>query len=763
MSALLAAYVAYLVLRPAGQSSIAIDGWGVDVFELAASVLCVIGGRRARPGSIVPIVLGLGVACWSLGDFALTVESLGGGSVPSPSPADVFYLLFFPLSYAGVVLIVRGETLRLSSPSWLDGAVSGLGAGAVCAAFAFDSIARNAHEPALAAAVNLAYPVGDVFLLLLVVGGTAVMSGRRKVPWWLLAVGFAINILGDTSNLLHHTLGGSQLATIADAVAWPTSTLLISLAMWLRPGPVDPLATRKPPGFLLPGLAAGAGLTVLFLSTLTSINRVANGLATATLLLVVVRTRLSVRHLSAQSNVRQRQSMTDPLTGLANRRRLFEALDGYFAQPQDDRPSLAFLFIDLNGFKRINDSFGHPAGDEVLSRVSVRLERSLRSTDLLARVGGDEFAAILVGAAADDATATAAQISASLDEPFHFDAVSASIGASIGIALASPTAADSQALMICADVAMYRAKLRATRFALYDMALDGVGTKLGLADELSAGIDDGQLLLHYQPQLDLRSAEITTVEALVRWRHPERGLIQPLSFLPLAEEAGLMRRLTRRVLAQALEQCAAWHSTGRRVRVSVNVSVGDLLDPELPAAVAALLLQTRLGPESLMLEVTETSIIDEFERAKHAVHRFRDLGILISIDDFGAGFTSLAYLTDLPVAEMKLDRRFITPLASDTTSRHADLVGATIELGHALGLDVVAEGVDDDRALDLLRHLGCDLAQGHGIARPTAAADVKFGGDHVPATQAKPTRNLGASRPLASSYDIRLEPVRHAD
>ncbi len=698
---------------------------------------------------------------WGLGDLVLTVESLGGGVVASPSVADGFYLLFFPLSYAAVLLLVRGETRRLSSPSWLDGAVSGLGAGAVCAAFAFESIRHSARTSTLAAAVNLAYPIGDVLLLLLVVGGTAVISGRRKAPWLLLAIGFAVNIVGDTSNLLHHALGGSHLAVVVDAAAWPISTFLISLAMWLRTGPVDPLATRRPPGFLLPVLAAGAGLAVLFLSTLTAVNRVASGLATATLLLVVARTRLSVRYLHAQSDVRHRQSVTDPLTGLANRRRLFEALDAYFAQAPEDRRSLAFLFIDLNGFKQINDAFGHPAGDEVLGRVSVRLEQALRSDDLLARVGGDEFAVILVGAGAEDAITVAAALSASLDEPFRFDAVGASIGASIGIAIASPTVLDSHELMICADVAMYRAKLGAIRFALYDVTLDGAGSKLGLADELSAAIDGDQLLLHYQPQLDLRSGEIATVEALVRWRHPDRGLIQPLTFLPLAEEAGLMGRLTRVVLEQALEQCAGWHAAGRRVRVSVNVSVGDLLDRDFPDAVAALLWQTGLGAESLMLEVTETSIIDEFERAKHAVDQLRELGILVSIDDFGAGFTSLAYLTDLPVAEMKLDRRFITPLANGTTSKNADLVRATIELGHALGLEVIAEGVENDRALDLLRELGCDLVQGFGIARPSVAADVHFGDDQAPAARLTPPRSLTISRAPAPSRE-HLPPARAA-
>ena len=216
--------------------------------------------RRRWPApasrSAVPIFLGLGLGCWSLGDLVLTALSLGGATPPSPSAADGFYLLYFPLSYVAVVLLVRGETVRTSSPSWLDGAVAGMGAGAVCAAFAFSSIQHAAHASALASAVNLAYPVCDVLLLLLIVGGSAVMSGQHRAPWVLISAGFVINMLGDTSNLLHHSLGGSQLGTIVDAVAWPTSTLLISLAMWLRRGLADPLAARRPPGFLLPGLAA---------------------------------------------------------------------------------------------------------------------------------------------------------------------------------------------------------------------------------------------------------------------------------------------------------------------------------------------------------------------------------------------------------------------------------------------------------------------------------------------------------------------------
>jgi diguanylate cyclase (GGDEF)-like protein len=750
MSALLVGYVILLIARPVGQDSTAIDGWGVDLFEATASVLCVVGGMRKRPGSAVPILLGLGLACWSLGDLVLTIASLGGATPPSPSPADAVYLLYFPLSYAAVVLLVRGETIRLSSPSWLDGAVAGMGAAAVCAAFAFSSIVHAAHASALASAVNLAYPVGDVLLLLLIVGGTAVMSGQRKTPWLLMTAGFAINIFGDTSNLLHNSLGASHVGTILDSAAWPTSTLVISMAMWMRPGLADPLAARKPTGFLLPGLAASAGLTVLFVGTLRPVNLVATVLATATLLLVVLRTMLSVSRLRAQSNARHSQSITDPLTGLPNRRRLLEALEGYFAQPPGERPDLAFLFIDLNGFKRINDCFGHPVGDKVLKQVGARLQQSLRPSDLLARLGGDEFAAMLVGSGPGEAAGLADRLSASLDVPFQLDAVTAKIGASIGIATAPTDAADTSGLMRCADAAMYRAKLESSRSAIYEPTLERGGNKLQLADELSAAIDGDALVLHYQPQLDLRCDETTTVEALIRWQHPEHGLIPPLAFLPLAEQAGLMGRLTHWVLQQALAQCAAWRAAGRHVRISVNISTGDLVDPQFPDTVEGLLSRERLGAESLILEITETSIIDEFERAKHAVEKLRELGIKVSIDDFGAGFTSLAYLNDLAVAEMKLDRRFIVPLAGGVGTRDAELVRATIELGHALGLDVVAEGVEDDGALDLLRELGCDIAQGYGIGRPTPAAELSF--DCKSADQPDSHRSSPASAPTISLH-----------
>jgi diguanylate cyclase (GGDEF)-like protein len=723
LSVVLIAYLAWLSVRPVSQTSTLVNGWGVDAFELLASGLCIASGLRRRTGRAVPLILGAALASWALGDVALTVESLRGATPATPSIADGFYLGFFPLAYVALVLFIRGEAGRMTATNWLDAAVAGLGAAALCAAFAFQAIEHSVGQRGLAVAVNLAYPVGDVLLLLLVVGGSAALSGRRRVAWRLVAVGILVNVLGDTSNLLQTTrflggMGGGHVGTMINEIAWPTSILLMSMAMWIPGGQPDPLSVPRSPGFVLPGLAAASGLTIVYLGTVGPINHIASTLAGVTLLLVVIRTGLSVRSLQALTRERQRMAVTDDLTGLGNRRHLFEVLETYFAAPAAERRPLAFLFIDLDGFKQVNDSFGHPVGDEILGRVGDRLAASLRHTDLITRLGGDEFAVVIMDAGADEAAATARRLTTALEKPFAIDAVTTRIGASIGIALAPVDAGDGPDLMSCADVAMYRAKLAAVPFALYEHDFDSGTSRLRLADQLHAAIHSDQLTLHYQPQLDLRGGDSITVEALVRWNHPTLGLITPLNFLPLAEEAGLMSSLTGWVLSRALEQCTEWRTAGHQVRVSVNVSAGDLLDPGLLEHVSEQLKRSGLPPDALLLEITETTLVSDFEHSQQVLARLHGLGVEVSIDDFGAGFTSLAYLSALEVDELKLDRSFITLLSGPDRTRDIELVRATVHLGHALGLRVVAEGIENAQTLELLRELGCDLVQGYFVGKP---------------------------------------------
>ncbi len=713
-----------LIVRPAGAYSGALDGWAVDAFE---TILCVLAFARAVRSSsrrAVSLALGAAMLAWTLGDVALTIESLGGATPSTPSVADGFYLAFYPFAYLALVLLMRRGASKIMPATWLDGGIAGLGAAALCAAFAFGSIAGLAGGGDIAVATSLAYPIGDVLLLAMVVGGSAIVAGAGRRAWWLVAAGCAVNAVGDTFALFPGP-AASHLGSIACATAWPIALLLMSIAVWVRPARTDVLAVQRAPGFLLPGLGGTAGLVVVLVASVGHVELEAVALAAATLVLVGVRLIMSVGGLRRLTEERHRQAITDQLTGLGNRRRLANVLDGFVADTADSpvERHIAFLFVDLDRFKEVNDSFGHAAGDQLLVQLGPRFQECLEASDLLVRIGGDELAVILVDGTPARAVTTAGRLSSSLDRPFILDTVSVLVGASIGIAFAPDHATDPTELMRCADKAMYRSKRDGTPFELYDEELDVERDRLGLANDLRVAIDERTLEVHYQPQLDLRDGTIPSVEALVRWTHPRLGPIPPLSFLPLAEEAGLMRPLTDLVLELALAHCADWRARGELHRVAVNVSATNVLDAEFSDGVERHLARHGLPAEALVLEITETTVISDFERCKRVTEQLTDLGCLVSIDDFGAGFTSLSYLSRLAIGELKLDRTLVVRLTDGVDdARDAALVEATIDLAHALGLRVVAEGIEDAATLALLRRLGCDLAQGYHIGKPVPAA-----------------------------------------
>jgi diguanylate cyclase len=416
---------------------------------------------------------------------------------------------------------------------------------------------------------------------------------------------------------------------------------------------------------------------------------------------------------------------------------------------------MAFLFIDLNHFKEVNDSFGHPAGDELLRQVGARLSSSLREGDLLVRIGGDEFAVVLIDGDAAYAESVAQRVTASLAEPFILEVVSASISASIGIAMAPADATYGAGLVWCADVAMYRAKLGNIPFATFERALDEEGDQMRLLEELQAGLAQGHLVLHYQPQLTLRTGEILAVEALLRWAHPRLGLLPPDNFLPIAEEAGLMGAITEWVLNESAAQCTAWREAGRPLVVAVNVSPSTLLAPGFVDMVRSHLERHDLPAESLVLELTESSVMGDLVTAGRVIAELQAMGVLVSIDDFGAGVTSLAYLSSLAVSELKLDRAFLAGLMGSDSERECDLVRSTIELGHAMGLRIVAEGIEDRATLDLLSRLGCDVAQGYFISRPKPANQLVF---RPQLSVARPQTALGRGADPGADPDADADP-----
>lgn len=415
-------------------------------------------------------------------------------------------------------------------------------------------------------------------------------------------------------------------------------------------------------------------------------------------------------------------SLVDELTGLPNRRLLTTRLDQALLLAAREDTTCAVLLIDLDRFKEVNDTLGHHHGDQLLRGVADRLRATLNPADTVARLGGDEFA-VLLPEVADAAAALllAERCASTLHAAFVVEGITLNVEASIGLALAPQHGNDSHGLLRAADVAMYQAKDRKSGVVVYDPDLDlNTHARLAMLGELRRALQDGELFLHYQPKVSIDTDEVHGAEALVRWQHPTRGLVPPLEFIPVAEGTGLIMPLTLRTLDLAIAQARLWLDADQAIQVAVNLSPRCLLELDFPASVQALLDQHGLPARLLRLEITENTIMADPFRALAILTELQQSGISLSIDDFGTGYSSLSYVKHLPVDELKIDQSFITHLLTNSSDRV--LVRAAIDLGHNLGLSVVAEGVEDQSTLMALAALGCDLAQGYHLARPMTAA-----------------------------------------
>lgn len=411
----------------------------------------------------------------------------------------------------------------------------------------------------------------------------------------------------------------------------------------------------------------------------------------------------------------QHEATHDRLTGLPNRVYFEVWVDQALGVRGDQRG--AVLLVDLDRFKEINDTFGHHTGDEVLVAVSDRILQCCDERDLAARFGGDDFAVFVPGSNEDDATALAQTISASLEEPFELGIATVAIASSIGIALCPSHGQDASRLLRRADIAMYYAKRRHIRSNMFrDDLEENDSVRVALLADLRAALEAEELRVHYQPKLDAKTGAIVAAEALVRWTHPERGPINPEDFVGLAEQAGLTEELTRQVLGQALRAASEWKRRGRDITVAVNVSAQSLLDEQLEVLVSDQLREVGMDPSRLTLEITEGTMMGDPARTRRILRGLNNLGVKLSVDDFGTGFSSLVNLRHLPVSELKIDRSFVSEMMSENNDEV--IVRSTIDLGHNLGLQVVAEGVEDDSIQRRLGEMGCDILQGYGISRP---------------------------------------------
>ena len=419
----------------------------------------------------------------------------------------------------------------------------------------------------------------------------------------------------------------------------------------------------------------------------------------------------------------ERQALHDPLTSLPNRSLFLDRVEQGLRTARRIATPLALLVMDLDRFKEINDTFGHHAGDLLINEVAGRIRSDLRETDTLARLGGDEFGIFLPGADQDGAWRVAQKIITALQRPFEVEGDAHELSVSIGIAISPQHGEDVETLLRRADIAMYAAKRTPGGSAVYAEEADPEGSnQLALMAELRHTIETDQLQVVYQPIVGFTEGDVMRVEALARWRHPSRGLVEPGEFIPLAERSGLMKSLFSRVLAMTLAQCAAWRQANVPLQAAVNLSIRNLLDPELPRVVGQALERAGIPPGWLGFEITETMLMAEPNRVLRTLAELRDLGVQLAIDDFGVGYSSLAYLQRLPAYAVKIDRSFVSRMTRNHGS--AEIVKLITNLGHALGMKVVAEGIEDQATYDACAAVGCDSAQGFFVGRPMVATAI---------------------------------------
>jgi len=702
--------------HPSGHSGL----WDERIFpltQLLCGVLCLVrawrGPREQRLGGAC---LGVGLLFYGAGNAVWAAREGGLPGSGGPTAADTLWLAFYPCAYVGVLLLAR-QTRRLAPSVWLDGVVAGLGVAAYTGLLLAPALQGAMHASLGAVGVNLAYPAADLLLAAVTVAALG-LQGWRPTPAVALLVAALVVFAGSDAHFLLHT---DQVYLRGDwrELGWVLAPLLVALAAGRVPRRNEG-AERARPLLAVPLLCTWAALALLGYDHVAHAPAVPAALALATVVAATVRMLWTLREVRALARSRE-LARTDDLTGLPNRRAFY---DGARALLGDgDLANRALLLLDLNRFKEVNDTLGHLAGDQLLTAVARRLHNLTRPGDLLARLGGDEFALLLATATRHEAQRVADEIRRAMSAPVQVERMALQVDASVGIALAPAHGMDVSALLRCADIAMYRAKADSSGHRVYDSSCDdNTAVRLQTIDELRHAIDAGELVLHYQPKVELVNGAVYSVEALVRWQHPTRGLLGPGAFLPLAETSGQMLALTGRVLDMALDQAQAWWRAGTPLAVAVNLPVSMLLDVTLPERIAGALAQRGLPAAALQVEITEELLMSDRERSQGVLSRLRRVGVKIALDDFGTGYSSLAYLRELPVDELKLDRSFVSPIGTD--ARAAALVRSTVDLAHSLGLRMVAEGVETRTVLDALCRYGCDQAQGFYLSRPVPAAEL---------------------------------------
>lgn len=659
-------------------------------------------------------LLGGGVALWAAGSAWVSVGRTLS-AVTFPAPGEILCVLAY-LALAAFLQVDAPRRMATSAVAWTEAAVV-CGAAVCLAGFAvLAPLSGTGVRGGLALLLAVLFPLINLVLSTTVIAQMVLGHRDRSGRTALLALGFLGIAIADSS-LIGSLSTETYTASVALQGLWGASFAAL-VAAGCRP-PREPDGgpdSRESTAVLV--TASALALVVLVFDPWTTVGWVVRVVALLTLVAAGFRMTLALREARGAAEA-MRLSLTDELTGLPNRRSLLVATDRAVEAGDD----VGVLLLDLDGFKDVNDSLGHSAGDAILVTLAHRMRRALPPGMLIARLGGDEFAVLVPRGDAVLLLETAQRLRTALAAPVRVENLDLAIDASVGIALHGDGPGSAADLLRRADIAMYEAKQSRVGALLFDPSLDGVArARLRRGEELRQALQGDQLVLHYQPQVDARTRQVLAFEALVRWQHPSEGLLGPAAFLPDARRVGLMPALTEKVLLTAVADLRRWLDIGLDVRVAVNWAPEEVVAGALVPTLVAALTSAGVPADRVTVEVTEDTFLAEPDRARAVLLQLRGHGMQVSIDDYGSGFSSLAYLRDLPVQELKMDRSFVARVVDDERSRL--IVQTTTQMARAMNMRMVAEGVEDAAAVAALLPLGVDILQGYHVARAMPAAEV---------------------------------------